>query len=109
TFRGRDRIQTPENVHRLYDLIKYEDPQVLPAFYFALHDTLVADDIEQATRIAYGAKRYRTVTLKGELIEISGSMSGGGRPIRGRMGQQVKTKTSRNDANTSMSGDNLEK
>ncbi|KAJ6645839.1 Structural maintenance of chromosomes protein 4 [Pseudolycoriella hygida] len=107
-IRGRDRIQTPENVHRLYDLIKYEDPQVLPAFYFALHDTLVADDIEQATRIAYGAKRYRTVTLKGELIEISGSISGGGRPIRGRMGQQVKTKTSRNDANTSMSGDNLE-
>lgn len=92
----------------MYDLIRVEDDRVRKAFYFALHDTLVANDIEQATRIAYGNTRYRTVTLKGELIETSGSMSGGGRPIKGRMGQQVKTKTSRNDANTSMSGDNVE-
>lgn len=99
---------SPENVHRLYDLIRVEDKRVLPAFYFALHETLVANDIDQATRIAYGSVRYRTVTLKGELIETSGSMSGGGRPIRGRMGTQVKTKTSRNDSlNTSMSSDNL--
>ncbi|KAG4074231.1 hypothetical protein HA402_008979 [Bradysia odoriphaga] len=101
------RNQYPENVHRLYDLIRVEDDRVRSAFYFALHETLVADDIDQATRIAYGSTRFRTVTLKGELIEISGSMSGGGRPIKGRMGQQVKTKTSRNDANTSMSADDI--
>ncbi|XP_011691697.1 PREDICTED: structural maintenance of chromosomes protein 4 [Wasmannia auropunctata] len=84
------RIQTPENVHRLFDLIKVEDERVLLAFYYGLQDTLVAQDLDQATRIAYGRARYRVVTLKGELIELSGTMSGGGRTVlRGRMGQKV--------------------
>ncbi|KOB66221.1 Structural maintenance of chromosomes protein, partial [Operophtera brumata] len=39
---------------------------VLPAFYYALRDTLVASDLDQASRIAYGATRYRVVTLKGD-------------------------------------------
>lgn len=84
------RIQTPENVHRLFDLIKVEDERVLPAFYYGLQDTLVAQDLDQATRIAYGRTRFRVVTLKGELIELSGTMSGGGCTVfRGRMGQKV--------------------
>ncbi|XP_011862208.1 PREDICTED: structural maintenance of chromosomes protein 4 [Vollenhovia emeryi] len=84
------KIQTPENVHRLFDLIKVEDERVLVAFYYGLQDTLVAQDLDQATRIAYGRMRYRVVTLKGELIELSGTMSGGGRTVfRGRMGQKV--------------------
>lgn len=84
------KIQTPENVHRLFDLIKVEDERVLLAFYYSLKNTLVAQDLDQATRIAYGRTRYRVVTLKGELIEISGTMSGGGRTVsRGRMGQKV--------------------
>ncbi|KMQ92929.1 structural maintenance of chromosomes protein 4 [Lasius niger] len=88
--RCHSKIQTPENVHRLFDLIKVEDEQVLPAFYYGLQDTLVAQDLDQATRIAYGKTRYRVVTLKGELIELSGTMSGGGRTVlRGRMGQKV--------------------
>ncbi|XP_029157780.1 structural maintenance of chromosomes protein 4 [Nylanderia fulva] len=86
----RSKIQTPENVHRLFDLIKVDDEQVLPAFYYGLQDTLVAENLDQATRIAYGRMRYRVVTLKGELIELSGTMSGGGRTVfRGRMGQKV--------------------
>ena len=53
-------------------------------------DTLVADDINQANRIAFGSQRFRTVTLDGKLIEITGVMSGGGtRVIRGKMGTQV--------------------
>ncbi|XP_063973046.1 structural maintenance of chromosomes protein 4-like [Diachasmimorpha longicaudata] len=84
------KIRTPENVLRLFDLIRVEDRNVLPAFYYAIRDTLVADDLNQASRIAYGAKRFRVVTLKGELIETSGTMSGGGRTVsRGRMGQSV--------------------
>ncbi|XP_012234509.1 structural maintenance of chromosomes protein 4 [Linepithema humile] len=84
------KIQTPENVHRLFDLIKVEDDRVLPAFYYGLQDTLLAQDLDQATRIAYGATRYRVVTLKGELIELSGTMSGGGRTaLRGRIGQKI--------------------
>ena len=62
----------PENVPRLFDLIKVNDPSLRPAFYFAVRDTLVAKDLEQATRIAYGAVRYRVVTLNGQLIDTSG-------------------------------------
>ncbi|KZC12771.1 Structural maintenance of chromosomes protein 4 [Dufourea novaeangliae] len=88
--RCKQKIQTPENVSRLFDLIQVDDERVLPAFYYGLQDTLVANDLDQATRIAYGHKRFRVVTLKGELIELSGTMSGGGRTVlRGRMGQKV--------------------
>ncbi|MCP9263316.1 Structural maintenance of chromosomes protein 4 [Dirofilaria immitis] len=86
---------TPENVPRLFDLIRVADPAVLPAFYFALRDTLIVDDIMTATRIGMdGVKRYRVVTLKGEVVEASGSMTGGGRTER-RIGQSVKVDTSK--------------
>ena len=62
----------PENVPRLFDLVRVSNKDVLPAFYFALRDTLVAKDLDQATRIAYGAQRHRVVTLDGQLIETSG-------------------------------------
>lgn len=71
----------------------------------------MANDLEQATRIAYGATRYRVATLKGEMIEISGKMSGGGRTMmRGRMGQTVATKTSKQNQGTPGRGyQNLER
>lgn len=75
------------------------------AFYFALHDTLVANDMSQATRIAYGRQRYRVVSVDGGVIEMSGTMSGGGRTqFRGKMGEQVKTKTARQSLNASSGG-----
>ncbi|CAN8104891.1 unnamed protein product [Discula destructiva] len=79
-LRSRDlsAIHTPENAPRLFDLVKPKDDKFLPAFYHALQDTLVATDLAQANRIAYGAKRWRVVTLDGELIDKSGTMSGGG-------------------------------
>lgn len=86
----KQKINTPNNVPRLIDLIRVEDENVLPAFYYGLRDTLVTNNLNQATQIAYGPKRYRVVTLKGELIEMSGTMSGGGSTVlRGRMGQKV--------------------
>nr|CAD7411443.1 unnamed protein product [Timema cristinae] len=57
------------------------------AFYFALRDTLVAQDLEQATRIAYGAERHRVVTLGGELIELSGVAKRSARLFRSRGGR----------------------
>lgn len=84
-------------------MVRVEDNRLPAAFYFALRDTLVANDLEQATRVSYGQKRWRVVSLKGDLIETSGTMSGGGRTqFRGKMGTQVKTKTSAMD--TSMGG-----
>ena len=84
-------INTPMGVPRLFDLISVADERYSSAFYHYLRDTLVANDMDQATKVAYGAKRYRVVTLNGELIETSGTMSGGGRSkMTGKMGQQVQ-------------------
>lgn len=56
----------------MFDLVRVTDQRVLPAFYFALRETLVANDLEQATRIAYGSPRYRVVSLRGDVIELAG-------------------------------------
>jgi structural maintenance of chromosome 4 len=61
-------------VPRLFDIIRVEDERVKPAFYYALRDTLVANDLDQATRIAYGRQRFRVVTLDGQLIEVAGKL-----------------------------------
>lgn len=83
-LRSRDlsAIQTPEDAPRLFDLVKPKEDRFRPAFYHALQDTLVATDLAQANRIAYGAKRWRVVTLHGELIDKSGTMSGGGNTVK---------------------------
>lgn len=83
-------IKTPENVPRLFDLVTAKDKMFAAAFYEVLKDTLVATDLTQANRIAFGAKRWRVVTLDGKLIDTSGTMAGGGsRVIRGLMGSRV--------------------
>lgn len=89
--RATTQIETPENVPRLFDLVKLKDDRYLTAFYYALTDTLVANDLDQATRIALqGRKRYRVVTLSGHLIDSSGTMSGGGnKVIKGRMSSKL--------------------
>ena len=53
-------------VPRLFDLVKCKEEQVRVAFYYAMRDTVVAQDLEQASRIAYGQDRRwrRVVTLK---------------------------------------------
>lgn len=81
------KISTPDNVPRLFDLVRVKDDKVSTAFYFALRNTLVATDLEKATKIAFqGNKRWRVVTLQGQLIDQSGTMSGGGtRVAKGRM------------------------
>lgn len=80
------KIQTPENVPRLFDLIRPKENKFIPAFYSVLRDTLAASDLAQANRVAYGRQRFRVVTLDGKLIDISGTMSGGGTHVaRGLM------------------------
>jgi structural maintenance of chromosome 4 len=84
-------IETPENVHRLFDLIKPKDSRFAPAFYKGVFNTLVADDLVQAQRIGFGKKRWRVVTLAGQLIDPSGTMSGGGTKVqRGGMSSKLK-------------------
>jgi len=88
--RDLSAIDTPENVPRLFDLVRAKDDKFRPAFFSALQNTLVAKDLEQANRIAYGARRWRVVTLDGQLIDVSGTMSGGGtRVARGGMSSKL--------------------
>ncbi|PKS04946.1 hypothetical protein jhhlp_008312 [Lomentospora prolificans] len=97
-LRARDMspIQTPEDAPRLFDLIKAKEDRFRPAFYHALQDTLVAEDLAQANRIAYGAKRWRVVTLAGELIDKSGTMTGGGTTVKkGLMSSKLVQETTK--------------
>jgi len=74
-----DVPQLAPNTHRLFDLIEISDPIYRNTFYYALRDTLVVENIDDAQKVAFGSQtRYRVVTLKGEIIEQSGTMSGGG-------------------------------
>ena len=97
TLNFKDKVynipKTPENAPRLIDLIKVEDDAMKTAFYKYVRETLVAENMEQAKRISFGAQRYRVVTLDGEVIETSGAMAGGGKTkMAGKMGTQIKTK-----------------
>lgn len=103
--RDMSAVSTPENVPRLFDLVKPKDPKFAPAFYSVMQNTLVAKDLEQANRIAYGARRWRVVTLDGQLIDTSGTMSGGGtRVARGGMSSKQVAETSREQV-TKLEGD----
>ena len=92
--RGLERVPDPAEVQglpRLVDLVRPKQDEFSLAFYFALRDTLVADNLNVAKKVAYGPRqRWRVVTLDGSLIDNSGTMSGGGTVARGRMGAVAK-------------------
>ncbi|ORD94018.1 SMC4 [Enterospora canceri] len=54
-----------------------------------LGNTLVADDLEQGRRLAFGSKRERVVTKDGKVLEKSGIMSGGGTTTRRKPVQEL--------------------
>ena len=83
-------VETPEGAPRLFDLISPRHPAVTPAIYLGVGNTLVAPDLDTATRWAFDfGKRWRVVTVDGKLIEGSGTMSGGGKSVR-RGGMRLK-------------------
>ncbi|KAH9321111.1 hypothetical protein KI387_015750, partial [Taxus chinensis] len=91
--RLKEKVKTPEGVPRLFDLITVQDERIKLAFYASLGNTVVAKDLDQATRIAYGPDKEfrRVVTLDGAVFEKSGTMSGGGgKPQGGRMGTSIR-------------------
>lgn len=77
---------TPAGVMRLFDLLQDMDASLRPAWYLALSNTLVADDLDAAVAVAYNtSSAVRVVTLGGQLIDASGAMSGGGEVRKGGM------------------------
>eukprot|EP00210_Caulerpa_lentillifera_P000965 g932.t1 len=77
-------FQAPEQSLRLFDVLQIQDKRLRVAFYFALRNTLVTESLEVATKIAF-RNRMNVVTLNGELCSDSGAMTGGGKPLKGRM------------------------
>ena len=61
------------------NLLDFED-RYLDAFYFALGDTLVVEDMQCAKKLM---GKYRIVTLDGELFEKSGAITGGAKKREG--------------------------
>ena len=94
--------RAPGNVPRLIDLIKVADERFRAAFYYGVRDTVVCEDLKQAQDVSFNhGKRRRCITLAGQLIETSGTMSGGGgRPQSGRMrlGSKAPAKAGNVDA-----------
>lgn len=89
-----NKINTPMNIPRLFDLITPKHEKFLPAFYSALRDTLAADNLKLANQAAYGSqRRYRVVTLDGKLIDTSGTLSGGGNYVH-KGGMKTKSNSS---------------
>lgn len=96
TLRDLSPIDTPENAPRLYDLVRPKNDLYRAAFYSVLQNTIVAQDLQQANRLAYGANRWRVVTLDGQLIDKSGTMTGGGtRVTRGAMSPRFGADTTK--------------
>jgi len=81
----------PENCPRVLDFVECED-MFRTAFAQCFGNTLLCQDMDQATRVSYGERRYRCVTRRGNLIEKSGMMTGGGRPIKGLIKTQGRQK-----------------
>ena len=72
------RLQLPKDkgvIDFAINLVDFDD-EYIDAFYYAVGDTIVVEDIECAKKLI---GRYRMVTLQGELLEKSGSMTGGTR------------------------------
>lgn len=93
-------IQTPGNpatVKRLFDLISPQDPKFAPAFYSKVFNTLVASDLQEAKKVAYGAQRWKVVTLDGKVVDTSGTMSGGGNHFA-KGGMRLSSSQSNSDA-----------
>jgi structural maintenance of chromosome 4 len=94
------KVQTPEDAPRLFELISPMSFDITPAIFHGVGNTLVAPDLETATRWAYEyEKRWRVVTVDGKLIETAGTMSGGGKSVR-RGGMKLAVSSYSSDCST---------
>lgn len=70
---------------RLIDLIDVQNEEFVPAFSDILRDTLVVETSDLANKIAFSGRGWTVVTLKGHIYRSYGVMTGGGRPVSGKM------------------------
>jgi structural maintenance of chromosome 4 len=88
--RVRERPYQNNDAQRLFDLIKPAKDDLVTAIFWAVGQTLLCQNLEIAKRVAYGKQRFKVVTIDGVLIDILGTMSGGGEPKRGLVNSDNK-------------------
>ena len=77
-------FKPPYKCKRIFDLLEIGDNNLKSLFFMIFRNTLIAPNLEIAKKNAFeSGRRKKIVTMNGNLIEISGVMSGGGAPIRG--------------------------
>jgi structural maintenance of chromosome 4 len=77
-------FHVPASSKRLFDLVEPANDGLRCAFYFALRNTLVTSDLDTAVGFAYDGNRpvHRVVTMNGDVIDTTGTLSGGGKTVR---------------------------
>ena len=99
----------PSQSTRLFDLIKPVDVRFLPAFYFAVRDTLVTTTLHVARSIGLGGKtRSRVVTLAGEVVDPVGQVTGGGQARPQGAGLNASSVPTRKNQNVRQELQNLQ-
>ena len=74
-------ISNPKNVKLLYDVLKFDPPEIKRAVLFVTNNALVCETPDDAMKVAYelegGQTRYDAVALDGTFYQKSGIISGG--------------------------------
>ncbi len=70
----KEMLKNKDVIGLAVDLVNY-DKKFESVFSYVFGDTVIVNDVETARRIGIG--RTRMVTLEGDLMEVSGSMTGG--------------------------------
>ena len=79
----KESFQVPPNTKRIFDLIKVNSQQpIIPKILFwSIGNTLVTENISTAIKVAFQDEknRKRVITMKGELVELSGTITSFGK------------------------------
>lgn len=92
---------------RLIDLVEVQDESFTPAFSDILRDTLVVENSDLANKIAFSGRGWTVVTLRGHIYRSYGVMTGGGRPVSGKM--RLTSDDRRASLAAGMSAEDIEK
>lgn len=76
-------IRDPKNTKILFDVIKFNPPQMKKALLFSVGNCLVCESDDDARKLAFsGSQRNKVVSLDGTLFQKSGLISGGSFELR---------------------------